>query len=53
MAWGIHRRQRWRSRAELRAVLFDYIEIFYNRDRHQAGLDHRTPSEVYAKTRVA
>jgi len=52
LAW-IHQRQRWSSRAELRAALFDYIETFYNRQRHQAGLDHRTPSEVYTATRVA
>ena len=52
LAW-IHRRPRWSSRAELRAALFDYIEIFYNRDRHQAGLEHRTPAEVYAAARVA
>jgi transposase InsO family protein len=52
LAW-IHRRHRWDSRAELRGALFDYIEIFYNRDRHQAGLEHRTPAEVYAEARVA
>jgi transposase InsO family protein len=52
LAW-IHRRQRWTSRPALRAALFDYIEAFYNRSRHQAGLDHRTPSEVYAAARVA
>ena len=52
LAW-IHQRRRWSSRAELRAALFDYIEAFYNRARHQAGLDHRTPSEVYTATRVA
>jgi hypothetical protein len=37
LAW-IHHRHRWMSRAELRATLFDYIEAFYNRSRHQAGL---------------
>ena len=52
LAW-IHHRDRWSSRAELRAALFDYIEAFYNRARHQAGLDHRTPSEVYAATAAA
>ncbi len=52
LAW-IHRRQRWSSRPALRAALFDYIEAFYNRSRHQAGLDHRTPSEVYTAARVA
>lgn len=52
LAW-IHHRDRWASRAELRAALFDYIETFYNRSRHQARLDHRTPSEVYAATAAA
>jgi hypothetical protein len=33
------------------AALFDYIEIFYNRERHQAGLDHRTPAE-YEKREI-
>ena len=41
----IHRRRRWTSRAELRAALFDYIEAFYNRARHQTGLAHLTPAE--------
>ena len=52
LAW-IHRRQRWPSRAELRVALFDYVETFYNRQRHQARLDHQTPSETYAASRVA
>ena len=37
-----------RTRSEMRTILFDYIETFYNRTRHQAGLAHRTPAEVYA-----
>ncbi|MEI8083642.1 MAG: IS3 family transposase [Actinomycetes bacterium] len=37
-----------RTRSEMRTILFDYIETFYNRTRHQAALDHRTPAEVYA-----
>lgn len=52
LAW-IHGRQHWSSRAALRGALFDYIEAFYNRARHQAGLGHRTPHEVYAAARVA
>jgi putative transposase len=52
LAW-IHQQTRWSSRAELRAALFDYIEAFYNRQRHQARLDHRTPAEVYTANRVA
>jgi transposase InsO family protein len=41
------------TRSELRTILFDYIETFYNRSRHQRGLDDRTPAEVYAATRAA
>lgn len=37
-----------RTRSEMRTILFDYIEAFYNRTRHQTGLNHRTPAEVYA-----
>jgi hypothetical protein len=32
------------TRSELRTILFDYIEVFYNRQRHQRALNHRTPS---------
>jgi transposase InsO family protein len=42
-----------RTRSELRTILFDYIEVFYNRSRHQAGLDDRTPAESYAAHRAA
>jgi putative transposase len=52
LAW-IHRQQRWSSRAALRAALFDYIEVFYNRARHQARLDHQTPAEAYTAATAA
>jgi transposase InsO family protein len=41
------------TRSELRTFLFDYLETFYNRQRHQAGLQHHTPAEVYAASAVA
>ena len=42
------------TRSQLRTVLFDYIETFYNRQRHQARLGHRTPAETYqASTKAA
>ena len=41
------------TRRQLRTVLFDYIETFYNRQRHQAGLGHRTPAETYAASKTA
>lgn len=41
------------TRRQLRTILFDYIEVFYNRQRHQARLGHRTPAETYAASRAA
>jgi putative transposase len=41
------------TRSQLRTILFDYIETFYNRSRHQARLGHRTPAEVYAASKAA
>jgi transposase InsO family protein len=52
LAW-IHQRRSWLTPAELRSALFDYIEAFYNRARHQAGLDHRSPAEVYTAASAA
>ncbi len=39
------------SRAEAHAYLFEFIEVFYNRQRHQAGLGHLTPAEYADKWR--
>jgi len=39
-------RRSWKSRLELRASLFEYIETFYNRRRLHSSLDYRTPAEV-------
>lgn len=33
------------TRNEAKLYLFEYIEVFYNRQRHQTRLDHRTPAE--------
>jgi len=46
----IHQQRVWPDRQSLRAALFDYIEVFYNRERHQARLGHRTPAEYEAAT---
>ena len=35
------------TRSQLRTILFDYIETFYNRQRHQARLGRRTPHDTY------
>ena len=31
---------------ELRAALFEYIEVFYNRRRLHSSLDYKTPAAV-------
>lgn len=51
----IHRR-RWRSRLELRAAVFDYIEVFYNRQRLHSTLGFKSPAQIeneYAATLAA
>jgi transposase InsO family protein len=38
-------RRRWKSRVELANAIFDYIEIFHNRQRRHSALGYRTPTE--------
>ena len=40
----IHTRQ-YHTRQEARAEIFDYIEVFYNRQRRHSVLGYRTPAE--------
>lgn len=37
------------TRADARLYLFEFIEVFYNRQRHQAALQHETPVEYAAR----
>lgn len=39
------RRQRYSTREEARAAIFDYIEVFYNRQRRHSTLAYKTPTE--------
>ena len=39
---------RFRTRAEARAVVFEYIEVFYNGQRLHSALGYRTPAEARA-----
>jgi putative transposase len=41
--------QCFRTREEARAAVFEYIEIFYNRQRIHASNDYITPEEYYNK----
>ena len=38
----------FRIRAEAKAAVFDYIEVFYNRQRLHSALGYRTPTEARA-----
>ena len=42
------RQARFRTRAEARAAVFDYVEVFYNRQRPHSTIGHRTPAEARA-----
>ena len=42
---------RFQTRQQAKAVLFEYIEVFYNRQRLHSGIDYRTPEQAYAEMR--
>ena len=35
----------WRTRAEARTAIFEYLELFYNRRRRHSSLGYRSPAE--------
>jgi transposase InsO family protein len=41
--------ERYATRAAARQSLFEYIEVFYNRQRLHSALDYRTPADVHDK----
>jgi putative transposase len=47
----VHRRS-WPTKDELRSELFDYIEVFYNRQRRHSTLGQRSPAD-YEKMQLA
>ena len=38
-------RKKWRTRLDLANAIFDYIEIFYNRQRSHSQLEYLSPVE--------
>ena len=40
------------SRSQAQSYVFDYIEIFYNRQRRHSALNHKTPLEYYLETQA-
>jgi putative transposase len=45
------RRQSWPNRASLRSALFDYIELFYNRERRHSTLGDLSPVDFEERAR--
>jgi putative transposase len=45
----VHRRS-WPTKAELRTEVFDYIEVFYNRERRHSTLGQRAPGDYENST---
>jgi transposase InsO family protein len=48
----VHRR-RWSTRLDLRAAVFEYIEVFYNRQRLHSTLGYKTPAQIETEHRLA
>jgi transposase InsO family protein len=46
----IHR-QSWATRAQVRRAVFEFIEVFYNRQRLHSSLDYLSPAEYESKVR--
>ena len=38
-------RKKWKTRLELTNAIFDYVEVFYNRQRRHSSLDYVSPVE--------
>ena len=45
-------RQRWRTRIELANAIFEYLEIFHNRQRRHSALGWLTPIEFEKQTTI-
>ncbi len=43
----------YRTREEARQEIFEYLEVFYNRQRRHSTLGYRSPAEFEARAAVA
>ena len=46
-------RRRWRTRIELANAIFEYLEIFYNRQRRHSALGYLSPIQFENQSPVA
>jgi transposase InsO family protein len=42
-------RQCFRTRAQAKAAIFEYIEVFYNRQRRHSGIGYQSPQRAFEK----
>jgi len=40
-------RQRFKTRAQAKIAIFEYIEVFYNRQRRHSGIGYQTPVQAF------
>lgn len=40
-------RQRFKTRAQAKAAIFEYIELFYNRQRRHSAIGYKTPKQAF------
>ena len=43
LRWELLERHEWRSRAAARSAVFEYIEVWYNRNRRHSALGYLSP----------
>jgi putative transposase len=46
-------RKRWNTRIELATALFEYLEVFHNRQRRHSSLGMMTPVELELRHGIA
>ncbi|WP_323778712.1 IS3 family transposase, partial [Leisingera sp.] len=40
-------RERFKTRLQAKAAIFEYIEVFYNRQRRHSAIGYLTPAQAY------
>ena len=45
LEWELLDRHHWPDRQTLRTAIFDFIEVFYNRQRRHSTLDYTSPAD--------
>jgi putative transposase len=40
-------RQHFKTGAQAKAAIFEYIEVFYNRQRRRSGIGYQTPQQAF------